>query len=354
MHPKIPVHWKCKKRRENPPPIQEELKMIFADKLIENRKKNGWSQEDLAYKLGVSRQSVSKWESAQAIPDMKKILQMADLFGVSTDYLLRDEIEDSGNEPVPVDVNNDDPARRVSLEEATAFLQHNQKASHLISTGVMLCILSPILLIVLSELSEAGLIPFSEAVCSGTGTVVLLVLIAIAVVLFLTAYMRGKPYSFLENEKIDTEYGVSGMVKEYSANYAETHSRLMIIGILFCVISAIPLFLMNMFSSIGEEALSMTIGISGMLAAIAVGVKLIALTSIHQEGFEKLLEEGDYTRLNKRIGKYDGIYWAIATAVYLTWSFLTMRWQATWIVWPIAGVIYAAYREILKLTVDKK
>ena len=71
-------------------------------------------------------------------------------------------------------------------------------------------------------------------------------------------------------------------------------------------------------------------------------------------GFEKLLEEGDYTRLNKRIGKYDGIYWAIATAIYLTWSFLTMRWHATWIVWPIAGVIYAAYREILKLIVNKK
>ena len=328
--------------------------MIFADKLIENRKKNGWSQEDLAYKLGVSRQSVSKWESAQAIPDMKKILQMADLFQVSTDYLLRDEIEDTGNDSVPVEVDNDDPVRRVSLEEANAFLQHNQKAASLVSTGVMLCILSPILLIVLSELSEAGLVPFSETICAGVGTVVLLVLIAIAVVLFLTVYMRGKSYNYLENEKIDTEYGVSGMVKEYSANYAETHSRLMIIGILFCIISVIPLFLMSMFDSIGEDALSMVIGIGGMLAVIAVGVKLITLTSIRQEGFEKLLEEGDYTRLNKRIGKYDGIYWAIATAIYLTWSFLTMRWHATWIVWPIAGVIYAAYREILKLIVNKK
>ena len=66
--------------------------MILADKIIENRKKNGWSQEELADKLGVSRQSVSKWEGAQAVPDMKKILQMSELFGVSTDYLLRDDI----------------------------------------------------------------------------------------------------------------------------------------------------------------------------------------------------------------------------------------------------------------------
>lgn len=43
--------------------------MILADKIIDLRKKNGWSQEELAEKLGVSRQAVSKWESAQAIPD---------------------------------------------------------------------------------------------------------------------------------------------------------------------------------------------------------------------------------------------------------------------------------------------
>ena len=47
--------------------------MILANKIIEERKKNGWTQEDLAQKLSVSRQSVSKWESAGAIPDLKKI-----------------------------------------------------------------------------------------------------------------------------------------------------------------------------------------------------------------------------------------------------------------------------------------
>ncbi len=57
--------------------------MILADKIIENRKKNGWSQEELANRLGVSRQSVSKWESAQAVPDLKKILQLAEVFGVT-------------------------------------------------------------------------------------------------------------------------------------------------------------------------------------------------------------------------------------------------------------------------------
>ena len=62
--------------------------MIFADKLINLRKKAGMSQEDLALKLGVSRQSVSKWEGAQSIPDISKIIELSQIFGVSTDYLL--------------------------------------------------------------------------------------------------------------------------------------------------------------------------------------------------------------------------------------------------------------------------
>lgn len=70
--------------------------MILAEKILELRKQNGWSQEELAEKLDVSRQSVSKWEGAQAVPDLDKVLQMGNLFGVSTDYLLKDEMEDDG------------------------------------------------------------------------------------------------------------------------------------------------------------------------------------------------------------------------------------------------------------------
>lgn len=66
--------------------------MILAEKIIEERKKNGWTQEELADKLSVSRQAISKWESAGSVPDLQRIIQLADLFGVSTDYLLKDEM----------------------------------------------------------------------------------------------------------------------------------------------------------------------------------------------------------------------------------------------------------------------
>ena len=329
--------------------------MILADKIIENRKKNGWSQEELADRLGVSRQSVSKWEGAQAVPDMKKIIQLSEVFGVSTDYLLRDEIETpSEPEVAPVDNGLEETVRSVSMEEASAFLEYNEKAAVTISTGVMLCILSPVLMILLSGLAEAEKISLNEDIASIIGLIILLLIVAAAVAMFLMTGMRGKEYEYLENTNIDTAYGVSGMAKERRGNYAETHSRLMVFGVMLCVISAVPLFIMMLVGYSNNTDLLPVIGVAGLLVLVAAGVKLIVLTCIRHDGYDKLLEEGDFTRLNKKIGKYDGIYWAIVLAVYLGWSFITMKWEFTWIVWPIAGVLFAAYREIMKAIVRSR
>ena len=329
--------------------------MILADKIIENRKKNGWSQEELADRLGVSRQSVSKWEGAQAVPDMKKLVQMAEVFGVSTDYLLRDDIETAAAPEVPpVDSGLEELVRRVSLEEASAFLAHNMKASETVSTGVMLCILSPIILLILGGLSGSGLLNVSEEFATMGGVAILLVIVAAAVALFIITGLRGKQYEYLENTNIDTEYGVSGMAKERRSAYEPAHSRLLVGGITLCVMAAVPLLILLMMGYSNNSDLIPAIGVAALLAMVAVGAKLIVKTCIRQEGYDKLLEEGDYTRLNKKAGRFDGIYWAIVLTVYLGWSFYNMQWQTTWIVWPIAGVLFAAYREIMKAIVRSR
>ncbi len=329
--------------------------MILADKIMENRKKNGWSQEELADKLGVSRQSVSKWESAQSMPDMKKILQLSEIFNVSTDYLLKDEIDD--REPtnlVPVDSGvEEEKEKSVSMEEASSFLEHNERSAGMISTGVMLCILSPIPLLLLGGLSEDGLLSLKTDLAGIIGVIILFLMIVPAVGMFLYCGLKGKPYEYLENSNIDTEYGVRGMVKERKTSYAETHNRLLILGILLCVACAVPMFLIVALQGSHHGEAFGAAGVGALLVFCAIGVKMIVLTCIRQGGMDKLLEEGDYTRLNKKIGRYDGIYWAIITAVYLAWSFLTFRWHLTWIVWPIAGVLYAAYHEIMKIVVKR-
>lgn len=92
--------------------------MTFSDKLIALRKKAGWSQEELAERLNVSRQSVSKWESAQSMPDIDKILQLSSLFSVTTDCLLKDTQDD----PQPAAAQTPSPLPRVTLAQAEDYL----------------------------------------------------------------------------------------------------------------------------------------------------------------------------------------------------------------------------------------
>ena len=132
--------------------------MILADKIIRLRKQNGWSQEELAERMHVSRQADSKWEAAQTTPDFEKILMLSKLFGVSTDYLLKDELEqeeftDDTLEPV---------TRQLTMEEANAYLAHRKWASVRIALATILCILSPVCLILMGGASEAAVLPFNE------------------------------------------------------------------------------------------------------------------------------------------------------------------------------------------------
>ena len=74
--------------------------MTFSEKIINLRKAHGWSQEDFAEKLNVSRQAISRWENDSALPDALNILQISKLFGVTTDYLLNDDYTSDKDIPV--------------------------------------------------------------------------------------------------------------------------------------------------------------------------------------------------------------------------------------------------------------
>ena len=216
--------------------------MIFADKLIDLRKKNGWSQEELAGQLGVSRQAVSKWEGAQSVPDLAKVIAMADLFGVSTDYLLKDEIGAEALVPAREAADRGEAGVRwVSMEEANDYLDAARVSSGRIALGVLLCILSPIPMILLSILGDQKRIPLSADQGGIAGLILLILLAAGAVFLFVTSGLRLSRYEYLEKEAIDTEYGVTGMVKERRAAFERTFTIGLTVGIILCVLSVIPI-----------------------------------------------------------------------------------------------------------------
>ena len=321
--------------------------MIFADKITDLRKKNGWSQEELAEKLNVSRQAVSKWEGAQSVPDMGRIVQMSELFGVSTDYLLKDELEQSD---VSQETAPDSLTRTVSMEEANAFLKTKEENARRVALAVMLCILSPAALILLGGAREAGMINWSDNTVGGVGLIILILMVLPAVGLFVASWQRISRFEYLEKEPVETLYGVTGMVRERKEKFQPVHSRYMILGILLCIASTIPLFASLIF---GEEGSFVQVaGLAAILVLAAVGVLLIVRVSIIQGSYQMLLEEGEYTRENKQNhGKYgliSVIYWCLVTAAYLAWIFIGDRGNHSWILWPVAGVAFAAVLGIAK------
>ena len=318
--------------------------MILGEKIVLLRKKNNYSQEDLANELGISRQSVSKWESGNSIPDLDKIIKMSSLFGVSTDYLLKDELE----EETPSESDEViEEGKTVSLEEANSFLEATPQFASRLSLAISLFILSPITLIILGGLSETGIAPMTENMAAGFGTAVLLLLVAVGVVIIVMSGIAYGKYDYLEKEKIILQYGVAGIVNKKKAEFAETFRRNIALGVGIIIVGVIPLMIAAGFSA-SEFVEVVCTGV--LLAAVSLGVHQIVWAGVIQGSFQKLLQEEDYSEENKELkkktGSFAGIYWCLVTAVYLGISFTTNLWYKSWIIWPVAGVLFAAINGI--------
>lgn len=132
--------------------------MKLPDKMIFLRKKNGWSQEDLAEKLNVSRQAISRWENGTALPDAQNVLQISKLFNVTTDYLLNDDYES----------DNDIPAVQTASKE-TEDLFFKKKLRHLIAA---ICFTVSVFCSLMGAVNsindiQLGLSCFTLALCAG-------------------------------------------------------------------------------------------------------------------------------------------------------------------------------------------
>lgn len=277
--------------------------MILAEKIALLRRQNGWSQEELADQLNVSRQAVSKWEGGTSIPDLDKILKLSALFEVSTDYLLKDELEQpDATAPLPKEERMTEPCRTVSFDEANAYLSTVQAVHGKMAAGVGLCILSPIALLVLGAWSDGT--PNEERM-AGLGVIFLLLFVALGLLLILPAAIRLEAFEYLEKEQIALAYGVEGIVERQKQEYAPTYRR-----------------------------------------------------SMTQGSFDKLLQTGEYTVrekwTNRRVGWFAGAYWCLVTAVYLAVSFWNDNWEKSWIIWAVAGLVFAALYSAVRAWADRK
>ena len=325
--------------------------MILADKIIRLRKKNGWSQEELADKMNVSRQAVSKWEGAQTIPDLEKILQLSVLFGVTTDYLLKDEIE---NEELTNDKASDSTVQRISIEEANAYIEQRKKASWRIALATFLCILSPITLIVLTMLSEVPNSGITETAAGGIGLAVLFAFVLCAVPIFIYCGFKNQPYEFLDkNIPFELEYGVKGMVTEKKNAFRATYIAYNIIATCVCIFSVVPLLLVSFTEDVALIAWTLAL----LMIVAGIGASIFIVVGVQNASMQKLLKEGEFTeKEKKRNGVKEAVgfaYWGVLTAIFLAWSFLTNHWHISWLVFAIGGVLFPIVMMLCNLVADK-
>jgi len=350
--------------------------MILAEKIMSLRKKNGWSQEDLAQQLNVSRQSVSKWESNLSIPDIDKIVKMSQIFSVSTDYLLKETKEDieSINElesiesslttsdnnliernTVTVEQVSKTEKIPVSLELANEFLDLKEKIAKHYSIASFLCVLSPILLIVLAGFAEDNKFNISEGFAAGAGILTVLGFVAIAAVIFIIDGMKESKYEYLEKENLDLQYGVEAIVTRKSDTFDHVNTIGTAIGVVLSIISVVPL-LVCAFIGTPDYVYCIDLGI--LLLIISFAVIIFVRNGVIKESYQILLQQEDFTPEGKltakTLGPIPGIYWTIISVIFLGYSFKTNNWQYSWIIWLFAGMLYVLIMHISKSQIKKK
>lgn len=341
--------------------------MKLYEKIMNLRRRNGWSQEELAERLDVSRQSVSKWEMGQSVPELDKIVQMSNLFGVSADQLIRDELDlegfaDPGAEAqknIPTEEPESEPTGNLLAESDVIRLLKSARLKNLLTAfGVLLCVLSPIPFILEQFLLAAILSP---------------ALVAIAVACFIAAdhIWKGTPHAiFSVGDRLSAD--AASYIRENSPAAGRRFLVCNLIGVVMFILSPIPLVVTAIQQRSDWKDWHYELGVAILLAAVSVGVFLVLMRGKEMalwERFRMMMEnkipqeirEGEEPqeateriRNHTQFGLFRKIYWSVITAGYLLVSFLTSRWDYTWIVWPVAGVLFTAAEAIALLVRKEK
>ncbi|QBG36459.1 helix-turn-helix domain-containing protein [Litorilituus sediminis] len=320
--------------------------MILAEKIIKCRKQLGWSQEELAEKMNISRQSVSKWESANSIPDLNRIIKLAEIFDVTTDYLLKDEQEVSQ----PNQETKVSNLKQVSMEQASEYVANKLKVSALVTKGVILCICSVVPLFFFLAMAETNRLNITDDIAAALGIVCILVMVAIAVSNFLKTNQYEEQTSLIDEESFELAYGVHSVFQDKLTKFRATYNRRLSIGIFLFIISFVPLMLANIFFD-GKELMMLMLIVLFIL--IAAGVFIISPVSAEYDAYNNILKDcslnSEKSRRAKRAEKLAAFYWPLLVTIYLGWSLWTMNWAVTWIVWPVGAVLFGALVGLMEL-----
>lgn len=304
--------------------------MILADKIIRLRKKNGWSQEELANEIGVSRQSVSKWEGAQSVPDLDKILKLGKIFGVSTDYLLKDDIEEIPEEkkeqPAPeVQQPTDEETVTMTIGDVTEFFKRTDLTSIIKATAFALMICSSAVLMLFINL---GVLTQNSSFNS-IGVALMTMMIEVGVILLFAEYKLSKKYSYTDMEKLEFEYGGTSVAEDKKEKFGKKYSIMKRVGIALCIVFAVSLIILLTLNIAGAETVLWCSVFALMMLSLGGGTFLLTFANNRLDNIDRILEEGKFTRGNKKRAAGIRVFGTIYACIFLLATVVTMFINAT-------------------------
>lgn len=312
--------------------------MAFYDKIAMLRKERGLSQEELADMLDVTRQSVSKWESGQSLPDIQKIVQIADIFGVTTDYLMKDE-----QERVAKADSIRSEQKLLSRSQAEANILQSKKDAVKYATAVALFILSPLVLVALHFSNVAEYVGYPAILITGISCLILFVAVGVGILIYSYLKRLGQ-----KSEDCIAAGDVRNYIEQKKGQFTPQCAVLLIVGVALCLLSVIPLLV---FILVVKQYLVVGIVVFDIMLATAVALLVVAGTRWF--AFDRLLGSGKYSKEGKRRDKISeiagGIYWPLVLAIYLASSFISGHWDKTWIIWPVAAVIFVVFETVIEI-----
>ena len=305
--------------------------MSFGENLGYYRRQAGLTQEELAEKMFVTRQTVSRWETDAVLPDVETLVRLADLFSCNMDTLVRGDAAAESAEPAPPP-----PPAEAPMPQ---YDGHMNRFSLSIALGVFLILVGVSLLILFTAF------PWGEAV----GVAVLLSLIAAAVVIFIVAG--------LSHEGFQREHPRIAPYPEECRRAYRPRMILMVAGataLIFLGLILLILLLWNETPPVAADSDTWThIVTAGFMLLISVSVFFYVLAGMLYGKYEvgeynkECVEEGfapedETLPKEKRKRLPEAISSAImlaATAVFLLFGFLGGAWHPAWIAFPIGGIL---------------
>lgn len=302
--------------------------MKFRDNLLYQRQQRNMTQEQLAMLLGVSRQSVAKWEAGQSTPEVDKLMKMAELFDCSLDELVNGDLTERQIDPVEV-LPPDAPP-----QDVCGYDEHIRKFAKFIAAGVGAIILG---LAVSALLDAFGISDGLVGIGMFVGVVAGLACI-IPVALEHAAFAKAHP--FVEDFYTEAQ----------KAQARNTFARGLVVGIALIIAGVICQGVLEPYGATMDD-----VGSGALLVLVALGVTCIVWSSIlfnlvNVENYNKERENEKWERENPRVNQICGIIMLVATIIGLLLLFggiatsgdhrhLPFMMQFFWLVWPIGGIL---------------